>query len=215
MATFDTADGVPHASLVRRVSPGIPYLAVALGLYVFHSAMLSIGLYHLGILAVLLLERRWRVTRALARGFHPWLLVAVVAICLIGGGFTFICWPLLGLPHLADRLARVGLTSNMLPWFLLYFSLINPALEEAFWRGYQSNPSPRPVWNDLWFAGYHLPVLALFMHWYWLPLILCGLVAIAWIWRWLAGSLHGLLTNYISHAAADIGIAVAVLMIVR
>ncbi|HEX2950575.1 MAG TPA: CPBP family glutamic-type intramembrane protease [Armatimonadota bacterium] len=204
-----------ETSLIRRVSPGIPYLAVLLGLYVMRNAWIAIGVYHLGMVAVLLWERRIDTLRALFRGFHPGLFCMIVAICLIGGGVTYLGWPLLGLPHFAERLARTGLTADILPWFFLYFSLVNPMLEETFWRGYHGDPSPQPVWHDLWFAGYHLPVLALFMHWRWLPLMLGGLVAIAWIWRLLVRRLDGLLINYSSHVAADAGIALAVLLLLR
>lgn len=204
-----------EASWVRRMSPGIPYVAVGLGLYLAHNAWIAIGLYHLGMIAVLSAERRWGTLRGLVRGFHPGFFSAAIALCLIGGGATYIGWPLFGLPHFAERLAHAGLTTNMLPWFFLYFSLVNPMLEEAFWRGYHGNPSTRPIWHDLWFAGYHLLVLALFMHWHWLPLMLGGLVAIAWIWRLLVRRLNGLLINFTSHVAADAGIALAVLLLLR
>lgn len=204
-----------ESSLVRRMSPVIPYVAVGLGLYLAHNAWMAIGLYHLGMVAVLLWERRWGTVRGVTRGFHSGFFGAAIALCLIGGGVTYVGWPLLGLPHFAERLAQIGLSTGVLPWFFLYFSLVNPMLEEAFWRGYHGNASSRPTWHDLWFAGYHLPVLALFMHGCWLPLMLGGLVAIAWIWRVLVRRLDGLLITVTSHIAADAGIALAVLLLLR
>lgn len=200
---------------MRWVSLSFPYLSVAIGLYLLRNAWVAMGLYHLGIIAVLHRERHWRTMRELVRGFHPRLLIAAVLLCLAGGGVTYVCWPYLGLPYFDERLARFGLTAGVLPWFFLYFSLVNPMLEEPFWRGYHGNASTRPAWSDLWFAGYHLLVLACFMHWQWLPLILIGLVATAWCWRLLARHLNGMLVNVASHISADAGIVVAVMMLVR
>lgn len=207
--------GSAQLSLLRLLSPAIPYVAVGFGLFLLHNAILSIALYHVGMVSVLLLERRGDPISSLLRGFDPWLLLASIVLSLLGGGITFFCWPLLGLPHLHERLLHVGLSAGVLPWFFLYFALVNPVLEEAFWRGYHENSSSRPVWNDLWFAGYHISVVAFFMQWYWLPLVLCGLLFMAWVWRLLAAKLQGLLINCISHVAADLGIVVAVLLLLR
>lgn len=202
-------------SALRRWSPAVPYLAVGLGLFVLHNAWVAMGLYHLGMLAVLLGERRHDTLRALLRGYHPGLLLAAIMLCLVGGAFTYFAWPLVGLPEFSDRLTRVGLPAAALPAFFLYFSLVNPILEESFWRGYHGHPATRPIWHDLWFGGYHVFVLAHFMHWHWLPLVLAGLVGIAWVWRQLAHRLDGLFINATSHIAADLSVVAAVLLVLR
>jgi membrane protease YdiL (CAAX protease family) len=203
------------AEVAARLSPALPYLAVGLGLFVAHNAWAAMALYHLGMLGVLAGERRLGTLRALGRGFQPWLLAGTIPLCLLGGGLTYRLWPLVGLPGLAGRLAQVGLTPGALPAFFLYFSLVNPVLEEVFWRGYHGHRSPWPVWGDLWFAGYHIAVVALFLRWQWLPLVLIGLVGIAWLWRMLAQRPGGMLTNIASHVAADLGLAAAVLLLLR
>ena len=88
-------------------------------------------------------------------------------------------------------------------------------LEEMFLRGYHGQASTWPVWSDLWFAGYHLLILERFLHGYWLPPALCVLTGIAWFWRWLARRCDGMLINYASHVAADVGIVAAVWMVLR
>lgn len=42
-------------ALLRIIGLALPYIAVILGLYIFHNAWLCIGLYHAGMILVLFL----------------------------------------------------------------------------------------------------------------------------------------------------------------
>lgn len=200
---------------LRRFSPAIPYFAVIIGLYLLHNAWITIVLYHLGVLIVLGMGKDWRAVRELLLGFQAWVLLLILLLSLTGGIFTYFAWPFFGLPGLAERLAQLGLTVGSLPWFLLFFTLVNPLLEELFWRGFHGNSASHPLWIDVWFAGYHLPVLAFFVHWYWLPLVLFGLIIISWTWRVLRFRLGGLGVQWLSHITADAAVAIAVMQILR
>jgi hypothetical protein len=198
------------ADNLRRAAPAVPYLAVGVGLYVCRHAVLALALYHLGVAVVLLAARQGSAVRALVRGNSVALLVIASLAGVLGGLFTAATWPWVGLPDFAARLAALGLTPAVLPWFFAYFILVNPAVEESFWRGYLGSPAAGLTWHDLWFAGYHLPVLAFFMRPAWLPLIGAGLLTIAWLWRQIAHRRRGLLVPWVSHLLADAAIVAAV-----
>jgi membrane protease YdiL (CAAX protease family) len=81
-------------------------------------------------------------------------------------------WPWLAVPPaINSHLQSIGLTADSWPYFIAYFIIINPWLEEFFWRGFLVNLSRKIVLNDLLFAGYHLLVLAGTMDAVWLAAI--------------------------------------------
>jgi hypothetical protein len=177
------------------------------GLYWLHNAWVAVLLYHLGMVAMLSGEKQWSHGRSLFAGYAHWH-VPVTAFGGIGAGaLLYLLWPLTGkmAGSFGAHLASFGLTPALWPLFFGYFILVNPWLEELYWRGYLGDSSLRPTWNDLFFAGYHLLVLAIFVSRPWLLLTLCALVAVAWIWRQLARQQHGLCASMLSHAFADAG----------
>jgi hypothetical protein len=195
-----------NSSTVKKLAPFLPYLAVLCGLYWLHSAWVAVLLYHLGIVVMLSGEKQWAHGRTLFAGYAPWQVPATALGGIGAGAVLYLLWPLLGMPAaFGGKLAGFGLTSSLWPFFFGYFILVNPWLEELYWRAYLGHSSLRPAWNDLCFAGYHLLVLAFFVRWPWLLLTLCALVAVAWIWRQLARQQHGLCAPMLSHVFADAG----------
>ena len=93
---------------------------------------------------------------------------------------------------------------------MFYYALVNPVLEEVFWRGWLAPASRRLHWHDLAFAVYHGLVLFFFINPPWILLCVTILVGTAWIWRWMVRSWGGLVGPVGSHLAADVGIVVAV-----
>ncbi len=191
-------------SIPRKCAPFIPYIAVLGGLYWLHSAWVAVLLYHLGMVAILSGEKQWARGRTLFAGYAHWQ-VPATALGGVGVGIVlFAFWPLLGIPTaFGDKLAGFGITRTLWPFFFAYFILVNPWLEELYWREYLGHASPRPAWNDLFFAGYHLLVLAFFVRWPWLLVTLGVLVAAAWLWRQLARRQRGLCAPMLSHIFAD------------
>jgi len=218
----------------------LPYFAVGLGLLVFHNAWAAILTYHAGILAVLFLKpgiplkdlvrnngNKWLVVSAVIGAcggvilylFWPllsippgnkWLVVsAVIGAC--GGVILYLFWPLLSIPPgTGDYIGSIGLMGASWPVFMAYYALVNPFLEEYYWRGCLGGKSKRPVLQDLLFAGYHLLVLGGNLSVLWLAvtfLILCGA---AWYWRQISRMTGGLLAAALSHLAADLTVILAI-----
>ena len=117
--------------------------------------------------------------------------------------------------QLESELADLGLTG--LPWLLFigcYF-IVNPVLEELFWRGYLGQRTRGLTWNDVWFSGYHVLVAVNFTWWPWVVASFLVLVAISWVWRQFARQARGLLLPILSHTAADASIILAVFLLAR
>ena len=130
---------------------------------------------------------------------------------ILSGVALYLLWPLLGTPRdLGASLAGLGL--NPLSWlpFILYFSLVNPWLEELYWRGWLGSLSPSLLARDIWFGGYHVLVLAPYVAWQWLALPLLSLSAAGWFWRQIARRKDSLLAGVLFHLAADAAILVAI-----
>jgi membrane protease YdiL (CAAX protease family) len=108
--------------------------------------------------------------------------------------------------ELAAFTRSIGLTQQSWPFFIVYFVLASPALEELFWRNFLGSSEKSPVLNDFWFAGYHLIVLAGIVQIGWLSVIFLVLAAAAWVWRQSNRLGGGLLPSYVSHLTADISI---------
>jgi membrane protease YdiL (CAAX protease family) len=116
---------------------------------------------------------------------------------------------------LGAELANMGLQNT--PWllFIFYYFIVNPILEELFWRGYLGSPNLKPAGSDFWYAGYHVLILVLFVDWPWIVLSFVTLVGAGWTWRQLARIYNGLTIPIVSHAAADAGIIGAVFFLAQ
>jgi hypothetical protein len=188
----------------------LPYFAVGLGLLVFHNAWAAILTYHAGILAVLFLKPGIPLKDLVRNNGNKWLVVsAVIGAC--GGVILYLFWPLLSIPPgTGDYIGSIGLMGASWPVFMAYYALVNPFLEEYYWRGCLGGKSKRPVLQDLLFAGYHLLVLGGNLSVLWLAvtfLILCGA---AWYWRQISRMTGGLLAAALSHLAADLTVILAI-----
>jgi hypothetical protein len=193
---------------IKAVAPLVPYVAILIGLFWAHCAWVALLGFHAGMLAILRIERP---ATPIARLFHPGNNLPMSAACMILGGSSgvllYFLWPFLGdLQSLPAYLASLGLTSATWPAFIAYFSLINPWLEEYFWRGYLGSPSKSLTWIDLFFAGYHLLVLYRIISLGWLLLVAIVLTLSAWLWRQTVRASGGLLIACLSHLAADLAV---------
>jgi hypothetical protein len=190
-----------------------PYLIVGVGLYVWHSAWLAIGGYHLGM-AIGLGLARWPLRRPNLRWNRPvQLLVGFSCLSsLLAGILIMAPWPwLVKWPNLtlAPFLSAWGLTAQRWSSFVWYFCLVNPWLEEIYWRDWLGN-TPNRTWETaVWFAGYHSLVLFPVIHWEWIVLVLVILTVTGWWWSRLMKLGSGLAGPILCHLAADVSIILA------
>lgn len=191
----------------------LPYLAVGAGLYFFDSAWYALAGYHLIMLSGLVLVRRP------ARSSKPnWntsvrLIVAATLLCsLLAGGVLSSLWPWLAkLPPNALKpfLLTWGLTARGWYGIIWYFCLVNPWLEEAYWRGWLSDLSDREWETAGWFAGYHGLVLLPLLHWWWIAPALLLLSITGWWWYRLTKIGSGLAGPIVCHIVGDVSIMLA------
>jgi len=201
-----------NARLVKKLLPPlIPYITVGLGLLVFHNAWLAILGYHAGIVAVTALSKPG-VSLKQAYKSRRYRVLLMAALFGAGGGLLLnILWPLLSVPGDVDSYIRsIGLNEQTWPVFLAYFIVVNPLLEEYYWRSCLAGAGKGLELNDLLFSGYHLLVLAGQMTIIWLIVVFFALTMAAWLWRQMNRLNEGLLASTVSHITADITVILTI-----
>lgn len=189
----------------------LPYASIVIGLYLLGNIWITVLSYYLGIIAIITAVDKWSLLRRLVRGRRVRSALVGVPLCLLVGPLIVVAWPwtkLSGL-SLSASLAELGLDMSSAVMFGCCV-VLNPLLEELFWRGFLFTNCRRPAFVDLLFAGYHLLVLVLFVELPWAIAASVVLVVAAWFWRLLTGKLGGLFIPVITHAAADISVVAAV-----
>lgn len=206
-----------HPVINKVLAPIIPYITIGIGLLVLHNAWIAILSYHLGIVIVLLVENQKPSIKQLFQCRNYAITVAAMVLGAVGGILLYLLWPVLAIPgDLEIYLHNAGLNSITWPFFLAYFVLINPWLEEYYWRSYLNSPSKRLVLNDLWFSGYHILVLAGNIGATWLFPVFAVLLLGAWFWRQANRWNQGILASVVSHIAADLSVMTVIyFMIMR
>jgi hypothetical protein len=185
----------------------LPYLAVWLGIWIFHSAWAALLGFHLALLPVLFLGSvRIRSSRFLPSAPWGWILPVVLS-GLLGGLLLWQIWPRVGIPiGYPGMITGLGLNQLTWPCFIVYFALINPLLEEWYWRVIFGSDSPWLVPVDFLFAGYHLFILAMFVNLQWQLAAFLALAAAGWFWRQALRAQVGLLSVALAHGLADLTI---------
>jgi membrane protease YdiL (CAAX protease family) len=191
-----------------------PYVTIPPGLFIFHSAWVALIAYH-AVMILIMLVRHYRVS--LGQVFNCRNILIIIGMAALGvaaGVAIYLLWPYLNISAgIVDELGSLGLGPGNWAIFLIYFVLVNPLLEELFWRGLLGSASLRPVWHDLAFAGYHAVVLLGKMEYYWLLPVLAALFLGAWLWRQVNRTAGSLLPGIIAHAAADFSVMLAVFVL--
>lgn len=196
---------------LKSFAPLMAYATVAFGLFWVHSAWAALLGFHAGLLLILLIDKPRIPLSVLFKGLHFPTLIGCIILCVSSGLTLFFAWSHLDIsPNLSADLASIGLTSVAWPGFIAYFALVNPWIEEYFWRGYLDNPSRLPAPVDFAFAGFHLPILYGKTSWAWMAIAFLALAAVAWLWRQVSRKNNGLLIASLSHMAADFSILTAV-----
>ena len=205
-----------HTIFMKWLTPLLPYLAVGIGLFWFQNAWVALLGFHIAIIISLLLARsripikdpfqkqsysldcpeyppfRWR------RDFPLFLLVLL--------------WDWSDLPAHVEAL---GLKSVNWTAFIAYFALVNPFIEEYFWRGYLGNPTKGLYVSDFVYAGFHALILIGRMPTGSIIYSLIVLVLAGWFWRQVAREDRGLLAPVLGHMAADFTILIVIYQMSR
>jgi hypothetical protein len=196
----------------KWLTPILPYIAVSAGLYLFKSAWFALIGFHVAILIVLAIVHPNVPINILFKSKSlQWILINVLICSASGIGLHFL-WNLFRIvPDLPAQLASMGLNSSI-SWlaFIAYFFLVNPFIEEYFWRGVLRSDSKKLYVGDLVYAGYHAVVL-----WGKVPTVVVlfaviTLTSAGWFWRQLSREDEGLLAAVLGHMVADFSILMVV-----
>ena len=195
----------------KILPPLVPYIAIGIGFLIFHSAWLTVLGYHAGMILVLLLSNTRPPLKTVFKGNHFWIPVITALVGTCSGVVLYSLWPYVSLPPDINVFIRsLGLSGVSWLVFIAYFSLINPFIEEYYWRGYLGSNNKRITTNDMLFSGYHLVVLAGLIGNIWLVVVFCGLIFGAWAWRQINRLNGGLLASVVSHLTADTAIVLTI-----
>jgi uncharacterized protein len=197
---------------LRSFAPLLPYLAVCIGLFLVRNAWFTLLGYHVGIILILSVEKQWAQARKLFRMQRILWSLGAILFGALGGGLLYFLWPYLGIHsfNFNASLTKLGLNGRDWIAFILYFSLINPWMEELYWRGYLGSDKRGPILADGYFSGYHLIVLGMYVGLPWLLVSFIVLGVAAWLWRQFARSTGGLLLPVLSHLAADLSLILVI-----
>lgn len=201
---------------LKRASPLIPYVAVAIGLYCLGSAWVAIVSYHVAMLALVVRGRGLEDRPSEKRAMSGWWYLSS-AVFALGGVALYVLWPhaFADSSAVAGRLASLGLGSRVWPYFAVYFCCANSLAEELFWRGYLRQDCRRPVANDFAFAGYHALVLVAFAGPVWAVPVFVGCAFAGWLWRMMRSASGSIAIPVLTHFAADLSIVIAVQLRIR
>ncbi len=194
----------------------LPYLAVWLGLFFFKSAWLALVGFHIAILLSLLTLRSTLPLEILFKSKSVrWILFSVLFCSTSGVGLYFL-WDVFGVTSdLPDQLQALGL--NSISWFpfIAYFSLVNPFVEEYFWRGVLGSATKKLYVGDLIYASYHAMILWGRVHPFFILFAVIILVSAGWLWRQMLRKDNGLLAAVLGHMAADFSILLTIYAMTR
>ena len=196
---------------MKWIAPTLAYLAVGLGLWVLHSAWGALLGFHLAIILSLLIARPNLPISILGKNRNRKRIILSVLLCGSSGVTLYYQWTDFGLtPDFSTQVQLLGLNSKTWPPFIMYFALVNPFIEEYFWRGYLGNPTSGLHLSDLLYAGFHGLIVIDRVE---VRSILYGLLLLVlagWFWRQIRREDRGLLAPVLGHMAADLTILLAI-----
>jgi len=196
---------------MKWLTPLLPYLAVAIGLFWIHNAFLALLSFHFAIVFSLLITRSSVPVKTLFQSKNILWVILSVILCGSSGISLYFLWHYFGVTgNLSETVASFGLSSATWIIFLPYFVLVNPLLEEYFWRGYLGSSTGGLYPSDFLYAGFHGLILAGKMQPGAILYSLIVLTLAGWFWRQLARADEGLLASVLGHMAADFTILMAI-----
>lgn len=201
---------------MKWIAPSLAYLAVGLGLLVFHSAWGALLGFHAAIILSLLIARPTiPLKRLLTNNNFKWIPLSIL-LCGASGAALYLLQDAFGFASdFSAQVAALGLNASNWLVFIAYFALVNPWVEEYFWRGWLGSGSKSLHTSDFVYAGFHALIMIGRVR---TGSVLFGvgvLVLAGWFWRQIAREDGGLLAPVLGHMAADFTILTAIYSMAR
>ena len=192
-------------------APILVYLGVGIGLFFFRTAWSSLLTFHIAILVSLFLAKPEIPLKFLFKTNHIEWVVLSVLFCGSSGITLYFLWDKFGTAdNLSALVQAMGLNTYTWPVFIAYFTLVNPFLEEYFWRAFLGSSTTEFHPSDFLYAGFHGLILMGKVQTSMIIYSLALLILAGWFWRQIMRADQGLLASVLGHMAADFTILMAV-----
>lgn len=155
----------------------LPYSIIWLGMNFFKSAVVSLALYHIVCLLPGIIWGRESFKKTLRPPSYLELGGLVVACFFFSFGsifaYKFFGDVVLSSPQTFELMKTVGYTKEIFLPISLYIVIVNPTLEELFWRGFVMNkldelcpdfPHCGLIWSSFAYGAFHYPIMQLVMY---------------------------------------------------
>jgi hypothetical protein len=187
----------------------LPYIAIYAGIHVFQNAWVALFGFHLALLPGIITQSGANILK-MKRKVPLRILIPLMGIGLLAGFAAWLVYLITGIPHhLGAELSQLGITKYNWVLFVAYFILVNPWMEELYWRNSFGSTTHYLAFEDLFFAGYHLIILSGFVGTGWLWITFCLLSFVGWLWRQVTDITSSLLPATLSHFTADFSLVLA------
>lgn len=197
-------------------APILPYLAVWAGMFIFKNAWIALIGFHIAIVITVLLLHSNIPINILFKSKDPKWILGSILFCSSGGVGLYLLWDVLDIVNdLPVQLHALGFTLSSWPLFIAYFSLVNPFVEEYFWRGVLGSSSKKLYIGDAAYAGYHVLILWNSVDTIYLLFAFITLIFVGWFWRQISREDEGLLAAVLGHMAADFSIMLTVYLMTK
>ncbi|MEM7344537.1 MAG: CPBP family glutamic-type intramembrane protease [Chloroflexota bacterium] len=205
---------MPSPKYIYYSAVALPYITVAIGLYLLNNAWIAMLGYHLGMALLLTTQARNHPLQKRKDVGSVWYWIGFSLIgSLLSGVLVYALWPWLAkfpASDVASFLSGWSLGPSSWAIFVVYFCLMNPWLEEIYWRRWLSQTDHSELETSGWFAGYHGLVLIPIIQGWAVVIALIILFFVGWWWARmvkLSGSLFG---PIVCHFVANVSIMLAV-----
>ena len=137
---------------MKWIAPLLAYLAVGIGLFIFHSAWGALLGFHAAIVVSLIIAKPDIPLQILTTSKKiKWIFLNVI---------LYLLWDKFGFANdFPAQVASLGLNESSWMPFIAYFASINPFMEEYFWRGWLGGKTKSLHISDFLYAGFHGLVL--------------------------------------------------------
>lgn len=139
------------------------------------------------------------------------LIGSIGATVIIAGAF-FALRSLIDFGNISSNLkVNYGVTALTYPFIALAIVLINPFIEEYFWRGFVFrvfNKYWRGYWTGLLFALHHVIIIAGWFNWWQFLLVTVFLAIIGILFNWVYKKTDSIYATLITHTVADLVIVI-------